>query len=149
MIEKDILVTTKYGAMPSFAACPEAAGQYPPVILFMDAPGIREELRHMARRIAARGYFCLLPDLYYRLGHLRFDVQRRNLFAVANHLQVAGDCPPSQTGIAARGRGRIDTRSSVWKRPRKSTNSWDHSARSTSSVCTADIGIVKSPLFSI
>jgi carboxymethylenebutenolidase len=32
----------------------------------------------MTRRIAARGYFCLLPDLYYRLGLLRFDVQRRN-----------------------------------------------------------------------
>jgi len=78
MIEKEVLVTTKYGSMPSFAACPEAAGQYPPVILFMDAPGIREELRHMARRIAARGYFCLLPDLYYRLGYLRFDIPRRN-----------------------------------------------------------------------
>lgn len=78
MIEKDVLVTTKYGLMPCFAACPEAMGQYPPVILFMDAPGIREELRHMARRIAARGYFCLLPDLYYRLGHLRFDIPRRN-----------------------------------------------------------------------
>ena len=78
MIEKEVLVTTKYGSMSSFAACPEAAGQYPPVILFMDAPGIREELRHMARRIAARGYFCLLPDLYYRLGYLRFDIPRRN-----------------------------------------------------------------------
>ena len=32
----------------------------------------------MARRIAARGYFCLLPDLYYRLGLLRFDIPRRN-----------------------------------------------------------------------
>ena len=44
----------------------------------MDAPGFREELRNMARRIAARGYFCLLPDLYYRLGLLRFDIPRRN-----------------------------------------------------------------------
>jgi len=78
MIEKDVLVTTKYGAMPAFAACPDGPGQYAPVILYMDAPGIREELRNMARRIAARGYFCLLPDLYYRLGHLRFDIPRRN-----------------------------------------------------------------------
>ena len=44
----------------------------------MDAPGIREELRNMARRIARHGYFCLLPDMYYRLGHLRFDVHRRD-----------------------------------------------------------------------
>src|SRR5437588_544839 len=44
----------------------------------MDAPGIREELRGMARRIARHGYFCLLPDMYYRLGSLRFDVPRRD-----------------------------------------------------------------------
>jgi carboxymethylenebutenolidase len=44
----------------------------------MDAPGIREELRDMARRIAKAGYYCLLPDLYYRLGMVRFDVPRRN-----------------------------------------------------------------------
>ncbi len=78
MIEKEVHVTTKYGSLPSFAACPDAPGAYPPVLLFMDAPGIREELRHMTRRIAARGYFCLLPDLYYRLGQLRFDIPRRN-----------------------------------------------------------------------
>jgi len=30
----------------------------------MDARGVREEMRNMARRIAKQGYFCLLPDLY-------------------------------------------------------------------------------------
>jgi carboxymethylenebutenolidase len=78
MIEKDVTVTTKYGNMPSFATCPEGPGPYPGVILYMDAPGIREELRNIARRIAKHGYFCLLPDLYYRLGMLRFDIPRRN-----------------------------------------------------------------------
>jgi len=78
MLEKDVAVTTKYGRMPTFAVCPDAPGQYPGIIFYMDAPGIREELRNMARRIARAGYFCLLPDMYYRLGHLRFDVQRRD-----------------------------------------------------------------------
>src|SRR5207247_151593 len=78
MLEKDVIVTTKYGAMPTFAVCPDGPGQYPGIIFYMDAPGIREELRNMARRIARRGYFCLLPDMYYRLGHLRFDVHRRD-----------------------------------------------------------------------
>jgi carboxymethylenebutenolidase len=36
------------------------------VLFFMDAPGIREELRDMARRIAAVGYYVMLPNLYYR-----------------------------------------------------------------------------------
>ena len=71
MLEKDVIVTTKYGNMPTFAVCPEGPGQYPGIIFYMDAPGIREELRGMARRIARHGYFCLLPYMYYRLGTLR------------------------------------------------------------------------------
>jgi len=78
MVEKDIVVTTKHGNMPGFIAYPDGPGRFPPVIVYMDAPGIREELRNFARRIAKRGYFCLLPDMYYRNGHLRFDIPRRN-----------------------------------------------------------------------
>ena len=32
----------------------------------------------MARRIAGQGYFCLLPDMYYRLGTVHFDIPRRD-----------------------------------------------------------------------
>lgn len=78
LLEQDVYVTTKYGRMPAFAACPAQQGPYPAVIFYMDAPGFREELCNMARRIAKQGYFCLLPDMYYRLGKLRFDVQRRS-----------------------------------------------------------------------
>jgi carboxymethylenebutenolidase len=78
MIENEVLVTTRYGRQPAFLACPEEPGRFPPIILYMDAPGMREELRHMARRIANHGYCCLVPDLYYRLGTVRFDVPRRN-----------------------------------------------------------------------
>jgi len=78
MIEQDVMVNTKYGRQPAFAACPEAAGQFPAIILYMDAPGFRDELRQMGKRIAKHGYFCLVPDLYYRLGTVRFDIPRRN-----------------------------------------------------------------------
>src|SRR6266404_2444929 len=78
MIEQDVLVNTKYGRQAAFAACPDASGQFPAIILYMDAPGFREELRVMGKRIAKHGYFCLVPDLYYRLGTLRFDIPRRN-----------------------------------------------------------------------
>lgn len=78
MIESDVLVTTKYGRQPAFAACPQSGGPFPGIILYMDAPGFRDELKDHARRIAKHGYFCLLPDLYYRLGTVRFDVPRRN-----------------------------------------------------------------------
>jgi len=95
MIEKEVIVTTKHGAMPTFAACPDGPGDYPGIIFYMDAPGIREELRNMARRIAKHGYFCLLPDMYYRLGICRFDIPRRDdgmsavIRAAMNHLTNA------------------------------------------------------------
>jgi carboxymethylenebutenolidase len=36
------------------------------VFFYMDAPGKREELHDMARRIATVGYYVILPNLYYR-----------------------------------------------------------------------------------
>lgn len=78
MIERELIITTKHGTMPSFTACPEGPGTWPAVILLMDAPGMREELRNHARRIAKGGYFCLLPDMYYRLGTIRLDLSRRD-----------------------------------------------------------------------
>ena len=78
MIEKYVDVVTKHGLMPSFVAYPDSGGPFPPVILYMDAPGFREELCNLARRIARAGYICILPDMYYRLGTVRFDIARRN-----------------------------------------------------------------------
>lgn len=78
MIEQDVVINTRYGRQPGYAACPGEPGQFPGIILYMDAPGFREELKIQARRIARHGYFCLVPDLYYRIGTLRFDIPRRN-----------------------------------------------------------------------
>lgn len=77
MNERDFDVTTKQGVMPAFAAWPDGGGQVPAVLFLMDAPGFREELKNMARRIAKQGYYCILPDLYYRYGRIRFDLPRR------------------------------------------------------------------------
>ncbi len=40
----------------------------PGVIFYMDARGVRDELREMCSRIANEGYQVILPDLYHRLG---------------------------------------------------------------------------------
>jgi hypothetical protein len=55
MIESEIVVTTKHGRMPTFMAAPDGPGQHPGIIFYMDAPGIREELRNMARH-SPHGY---------------------------------------------------------------------------------------------
>src|SRR5215467_1307660 len=67
MIEQTLDIATKDGAMETFSVRPDRAA-HPPVLFLMDAPGIRDELRDMARRLATVGYAVLLPNLYYRAG---------------------------------------------------------------------------------
>src|ERR1700759_1184219 len=54
--------------MNTFICHPERRSPHPAIILFMDAPGIREELRDMARRLGTVGYYVMLPNMYYRAG---------------------------------------------------------------------------------
>lgn len=68
MIEETLDIQTKDGAMETFVVRPERNGPHPVVIFMMDAPGIREELHEMARRLATVGFFVLQPNLYYRAG---------------------------------------------------------------------------------
>jgi carboxymethylenebutenolidase len=68
MIEQTLDIATRDGAMETFICRPKRGGPFPAVFLLMDAPGIREELRDMARRLATVGYYVLLPNLYYRAG---------------------------------------------------------------------------------
>jgi carboxymethylenebutenolidase len=67
MIEETLDIATRDGAMETFFCRPDR-GTHPPVLFLMDAPGIREELYDMARRLASVGYAVLLPNLYYRAG---------------------------------------------------------------------------------
>ena len=73
MREREIAVRTPDGTMPTFVTHPEEGGPFPVVLVFMDALGIREELRDMARRIATVGYYVMLPNLFYRDGGPSFD----------------------------------------------------------------------------
>ena len=69
MIEQTLDIKTAAGEMETFICRPERGGPFPAVFLLMDAPGIREELRDMVRRLGTVGYNVLLPNLYYRAGH--------------------------------------------------------------------------------
>jgi carboxymethylenebutenolidase len=68
MIEATLDINTADGPMETFICHPERGGPFPAVFFLMDAPGIREELRDMTRRLATVGYYVLLPNLYYRAG---------------------------------------------------------------------------------
>lgn len=66
MHERELNVQTRDGVMNTFVTHPEEGGPHPVVLLLMDAPGRREELSDMARRLGTAGYYVMLPNLYYR-----------------------------------------------------------------------------------
>jgi len=68
MIDQQIDIPTLDGRVSTFITHPERGGPHPVVMFYMDAPGIREELRDMARRLGTCGYYVMLPSLYYRSG---------------------------------------------------------------------------------
>jgi carboxymethylenebutenolidase len=74
MIETFLDVETPDGMMPTFIVHPEEHGPHPAIVFFMDAPGMREELREMCRRLASAGYYVMAPQLYYR------EVREYNVF---------------------------------------------------------------------
>jgi len=99
MIERQVEISTSDGQMDTFVCHPEQVGRYPVVIFYMDAPGIREELRDMVRRLATVGYYVLLPNLYYRLhpGELEefigktcpaADAARKRMFELMESLSI-------------------------------------------------------------
>lgn len=92
MIEQHVDIETADGPMNTFIAYPEEGGPFPVVFFYMDAPGKREELHDMARRIASVGYYVVLPNLYYRkireFTMVRDEEGMKRMFAMMGHLSV-------------------------------------------------------------
>lgn len=69
--------------MEAFVTHPEEDGPFPAVLIYMDIWGVREELYDIARRVGTVGYYCMVPDFYYRDGkrvHFEFkDAQNRTI----------------------------------------------------------------------
>lgn len=77
MNESRLDLQTEDGTMDVYVFRPHGSGAWPGVLLFMDAFGIRPELRGMADRLASHGYVVALPNLYYRSGALApFDAKQ-------------------------------------------------------------------------
>jgi carboxymethylenebutenolidase len=93
MIEQQIDIPVKDGRITTFICHPERDGPFPVVLFYMDAPGIREELRDMARRLGTSGYYVMLPNMYYRsgemeLGDLAREGAREHMFELMESLTI-------------------------------------------------------------
>ncbi|MFJ4724579.1 dienelactone hydrolase family protein [Streptomyces luteogriseus] len=61
-------ITTADGTADAYLAHPDDGATHPAVLVFMDAFGLRPQLRSMADRLAAEGYTVLVPNLFHRHG---------------------------------------------------------------------------------
>jgi carboxymethylenebutenolidase len=71
MIEMNARVidmATADGDCPVYLHTPVGGRPWPPVILYMDGPGMRPAIQEIAARLATAGYAVFLPDLFYRAG---------------------------------------------------------------------------------
>jgi carboxymethylenebutenolidase len=62
----EVEIKTPSGMCDASLAQPAGQGQWPGVILFVDAFGLRPAMRDMAKRLAQNGYTVLVPNPYYR-----------------------------------------------------------------------------------
>lgn len=96
MIDRQIEIPAKDGQITTFITHPERDGPYPVILFYMDAPGIREELRDMARRLASVGYYVVLPNLYYRSGVMELgplprdpdSPERKRMFELMDSINI-------------------------------------------------------------
>lgn len=102
MIEHEIDLPTPDGAMNTFIVHPEEDGPHPVVLFLMDAPGKREELHDMARRLASVGYYVMLPNLYYRRvrSFVMSPESRAEMMAHMNSLTNAMVCADATVLLA-------------------------------------------------
>jgi carboxymethylenebutenolidase len=77
MTVQPVEIPTPAGVADGYAIYPAEEGKYPPVLFYMDGIGLRPALIEFAQRISARGYYVLLPNLFYRSGKAPlFDVEQ-------------------------------------------------------------------------
>lgn len=100
MLESHFDLTTPDGEMPTWVTRPDGDGPYPVVLFLMDAPGMRDEIRHMASRLATAGYYVMTTQMYYR------DVREFNVFDTGDRdrmfelmSNLSNDMVNSDTGV--------------------------------------------------
>lgn len=68
MAATKIDLRTDDGVCPAHVLHPDGDGPWPGVLMYMDGIGLRPALVAMGERLAAGGYYVLLPDLFWRAG---------------------------------------------------------------------------------
>ncbi|HEX7674923.1 MAG TPA: dienelactone hydrolase family protein [Bdellovibrio sp.] len=66
MNKKTIDLKTQDGICDTYVSYPEGQKNLPAILLYIDAIGLRPRIEEMADQMAAKGYFVIAPNLFYR-----------------------------------------------------------------------------------
>jgi carboxymethylenebutenolidase len=66
----NIHISTSRGAMPAYFAAPASASAAPGVVVLHDVGGMSPDIRGQADWLAAEGFLCVAPELYYHGGRI-------------------------------------------------------------------------------
>ena len=98
-------------AVPLYAACPQAGGPFPAVLVIPEIWGMHEYIQDVVRRFARRGFFALTFEPYARTGGVLGIEDRNRLLAIVNAVpdaQVLGDLDSLVAWVKRRPEARGD-----------------------------------------
>jgi carboxymethylenebutenolidase len=98
-------IRTEDGNCPSYVFRPGGGGPWPAVLVYMDGAGIRPAMLEVGERLASRGYFALMPDLFYRSGPYE-PIDAKTVFTDPEQRKALGE----KFALATRPRTMADTR---------------------------------------
>jgi carboxymethylenebutenolidase len=68
--ERELNIAMRDGTAQAFLYCPDEAKDYPGILFLTDLFGIRPANQAMAKRLAAKGYAVLMPNVFYRYAKI-------------------------------------------------------------------------------
>ncbi|MFV0374698.1 dienelactone hydrolase family protein [Microbacterium sp.] len=75
----NITITTDDGVAEALLIAPDEPGEYPGVVYYPDAMGVRPAFEDMAERVANWGYVVLMPNYFYRSGTIEQMIPKIDL----------------------------------------------------------------------
>ena len=74
--------------MNAYVAKPNGDGPFPAVMVFQEAFGVNQNIRTVADRMAAEGYFAIAPELFHRTAPAGFESGYGDFSLVKPHLEA-------------------------------------------------------------
>src|ERR1700689_4350967 len=104
MSGKDITIQGKDGSFSGYLASP-ASGRGPGIVVIQEIFGVNQVMRDIADGLSSRGFFALVPDLFWRIQPGveltdRSDAEWKQAFGLLQKFDIAKGVDDIQTAIA-------------------------------------------------